>query len=79
MNTNTCTNSYKRYTEWEKKQDVIRTYLVGRSIYYVVENERSYIIQYWPDKNSKIETVSILESYQSKEKAMEYLETKVKQ
>jgi hypothetical protein len=69
--------SYKTYKEWEQKESVIKAYTVGRAIYYITENDGEYFLQYWPNKHSKIETVSLIDSFKTEEAAINGLENKL--
>lgn len=67
----------KRNKAWEEKEDIIKAYTVNNSIYYIVRHNDTYNLQFWPDKEKKIETVSILDTYSEKSKAIKELDKKV--
>lgn len=72
-------SEYNRNSEWEKDDSVVQAYTVGRAVYYIVANEEqnTYLLQYWPDKHKDIETVSMLDSFETKENAIDSLQQKV--
>lgn len=76
----------ERNHKWENKDNIVRSYNVGRGVYYVTDeyigDSRFYVL-YWPDRkkydNNDIETVSIIDSFEDKEDAVNFLENKVEE
>lgn len=71
----------ERNKEWEEKEGVEKAYNVGRGVYYVcqradTETEEFYV-QNWPNRNKSVETVSIIDSFDKKEDAIDFLDKKV--
>jgi hypothetical protein len=71
----------KRDTKWEQKRGVKKAYTVGRSVYYVCQRtdteDDKFYVQYWPNKNKSVETVSIFDTFDRVEDAVNFLEEKV--
>lgn len=70
---------WARHSEWEQNDNVVKAYhtTVHPGIYYVTHDEGTYRLQYWPNKNKNIETVSLLDSYEDKDTALDALDDKI--
>lgn len=78
--------SVKRNYEWEKKPNTIKAYQVDRSVYYIQHGsgnnpnpDDDYYLLYWPNVNKDIESVSVFDTYSTKEEAIAGLEDKIEQ
>lgn len=74
--------SWKRDPEWEDKPTVIRAYHnpETRGVYYVgtYETQDGYALSYWPNRNKDMETVTLKDTFDTKEAAVDALEETVK-
>lgn len=84
--------SWKRESEWEERPHVIEAYWSTDhyGVYYVTKpDEESHLntgeegdifyLQYWPDKRKSMETVSLLDSYESEDAALNALHEKIEE
>lgn len=76
----------ERAPDWEEKHGVVKAYKVGLSVYYVSnqaygtrEGNNGFTLQYWPHKRKETETVSILDSFDNEQSAIEGLEDKIEE
>ena len=76
----------ERNSKWESEDTIVRAYNVGKGVYYItnkyIGDSRFYVL-YWPDRrkyrNNETETVSIMDSFEDKEEAVNFLEKKVEE
>lgn len=69
-----------RCSDWEQKEGIIKAYQHGVGVYYIAKDDEygpGYRLAYWPDKRKDIETVSLLESFETEDEACDGLEDKI--
>lgn len=85
--------SWKRESEWEEAEHIIKAYWSPEhyGVYYVTvpdeeglfegedDGEEQYYLQYWPDKRKSIETVTLVDSFDSEEAALDALEEEIEE